>query len=333
MKESDIRPQALLNRYLELSAEDAERCFAGVTRQSISCVGCGGIRLNWEFEKNGFDYSSCADCRSLFQAPRPLIDAFEAFYRDSASSRYWAEVFFPSVAEARREHIFKPRAEKLSELLMNKNFEVASVIDVGAGYGILLDEWRRLHPQTSLLAIEPSAMLAQECRAKGLEVVEEMAENVSGRQDFADLVVCFEVLEHVYDPLAFIQTLSSMVRPGGYVFISTLGVDGFDIQLLWDKSNSIFPPHHINFLSVAGFQRLFERAGLEDISVTTPGLLDVDIVQNAVREAPDVLDNQRFVGKILSDDRLASSFQTFLSENCLSSHTWVLGRKPAQGGI
>ena len=66
-------------------------------------------------------------------------------------------------------------------------------MDVGAGYGIMLDEWRQVHPETSLLAVEPFRSLASECRSKGFEVVEDFAENVK----WADLVVCFEVLEHV----------------------------------------------------------------------------------------------------------------------------------------
>ena len=328
MKEDDIRPEALLNRYLELSAADAERCFSGASRDLIPCVGCGSSNLNSEFEKNGFGYVTCVDCGSLFQAPRPPIETFETFYRDSASARYWADVFFPAVAEARRDLIFKPRAKKLSDLMASKGHAVGRVIDVGAGYGILLDEWRRLHPQTTLLAIEPSEVLARECRAKNLEVVEDIAENVTGYNEYADLVLCFEVLEHVYDPLSFIRTLATLARPGGYVFVSTLGVDGFDIQVLWEKSNSIFPPHHINFLSLAGFEKLFERAGLEDIQIITPGVLDIEIVRNAKKKFPGLLESNRFINKILLNDRLASTFQLFLSENRLSSHTWVLARKP-----
>ena len=70
-----------------------------------------------------------------------------------------------------------------------------------------------------------------------------------------------------------------MTRTGGYLFISTLCIDGFDLQLLWDNSSQISPPHHINFLSIKGFQLLFERAGISDISITTPGELDVEIVK------------------------------------------------------
>lgn len=333
MKESDIRPEALLNRYLELSAEDADRCFSGIERQSIPCVGCGGTQIVPEFEKNGFPYASCATCGSLFQAPRPTRDAFEAFYRDSASGRYWATEFFPAVAEARRERIFRPRAERLSKLCVENGIVVENIVDVGAGYGILLDEWRLIHPHVRLLAIEPSDVLAKECRAKGLDVIEDISENVTGYQDYADLVVCFEVLEHVFSPFEFVKSLVNLARPGGYVFVSTLCVDGFDIQLLWEKSKSIFPPHHINFLSVNGFRHLFKRAGLERIVVTTPGELDVDIVRNATKKDPELLRKHRFLNGILSNSAAESAFQTFLSENRLSSHIWILGKRPKQEGV
>lgn len=329
MRENEIRPEALLRRYLELSAEDADRCFADVPREAISCVACGGEAIEFQFKKNGFAYSSCAVCGTLFQCPRPPIAAFEAFYRDSASSRYWAEVFFPAVAEVRREKIFRPRVERLAALCDSRGIAVDRLIEVGAGYGIFLDEWRRRFPGVQGLAIEPSRSLARECRAKSFDVVEDVVENVRGYDDHAGLVVCFEVLEHVHDPLAFVRVLARLARPGGYVVVSTLGADGFDIQVLWDRSNAVFPPHHINFLSVAGFERLFARSGLVDVEISTPGQLDVDIVRNALRRQPDLLDGSRFLRRLLADEIRAAAFQRFLSENQLSSHTWVIGRKAA----
>ena len=327
MKEHEIRPEALLNRYLELSAEDAKNCFGNETRLEIACVACGGIQTKHQFEKNDFAYVQCIDCGTLFQSPRPPIAAFESFYRQSESSRYWAEVFFPAVAEIRREKIFRPRVERLMGLCEEKDINVKRLIDVGAGFGIFLDEWRKCFPQAQLLAIEPSTSLANECRSKSFEVVEEIVENVVGHDKSADLVICFEVLEHVYDPLSFLKVLKRLARPGGYVFVSTLCIDGFDLQVLWDKSNQIFPPHHINFLSVEGFERLFQRAGLTDVSVTTPGQLDVDIVRNACKYDPELLNEQRFLSNLLADDSSAIALQQFLVEQRMSSHAWVIGRR------
>ena len=327
MKEHEIRPADLLARYLELSAQDAEHCFGDATRANLNCIGCGGSRLEFQFEKHAFAYARCGECGTLFQTPRPELAAFEAFYRESVSSRYWAEVFFPAVAEIRREKMFRPRVERLAALCAGKSLEVQRLIDVGAGYGIFLDEWRARFPQTELVAIEPSASLAQECRAKCLTVVEDIVEHATGNDGWADLVACFEVLEHVHEPLEFVRVLKGLARPGGYVFVSTLCIDGFDLQTLWEQSTQISPPHHINFLSVEGFTRLFERAGLTDVTVTTPGQLDVDIVRNAATADPGVLVGQRFLKSVVENESTARAFQAFLSANQLSSHAWVMGRR------
>jgi SAM-dependent methyltransferase len=332
MREHDIRPQGLLRRYLELSAQDARRYFAGAPRTRIACVACGAAAGTPQFEKNGFAYEQCASCGTLYQNPRPPLEVFETFYRDSASARFWAQEFFPAVAEARREKIFRPRVERLAGLCEQQGIEVGTLVDVGAGTGIFLEEWRRRFPATRLIAIEPGEPLARECRAKGLEVIESFAEDASGCAACGDAVACFEVLEHSHDPLHFVRVLAGFVRPGGCLLVSTLGVDGFDIQLLWERSNSIFPPHHINFLSVAGFERLFARAGLGAVSVITPGALDVDIVRNALHEHPELLAGNRFLARLVSDEPLAQSFQQFLAANRLSSHVWVMARRSAAAG-
>jgi len=328
MKEQDIRPQELMLRYVELSAKDAEHCFNDTPRHQLSCVACGSENMIRQFSKHGFEYSLCSECGTLYQTPRPYVDAFEEFYLDSESSRYWAEVFYPSVAEARREKIFRPRVRRLLAMCDDLGIDISRVVDVGAGYGIFLDEWRTIRPATELLAVEPSASLSDECRRKELKVVESIAENVSGYDDYADLVVCFEVLEHVNDPLEFVSVLRKLARPGGHVFVSTLCIDGFDLQTLWEKSSQIIPPHHINFLSITGFELLFSRAGLNDVMITTPGQLDVDIVKNFSLQHPSLLKECRFLQGLLQDDEKAETFQKYLSQNRLSSHAWIIGKKP-----
>ena len=326
MKVSDIRPQALMQKYVELSAKDAEHCFSDDNRRDLPCIACGSKDVTNEFSKNGFAYALCSECGTLYQTPRPTIEQFEAFYQDSESARYWAEVFFPAVAEARREKIFKPRVEHLAEICEGIGLEVEKLIDVGAGYGVFLDEWRTINPKTELLAVEPSKVLAAECRKKGFNVEESMVENVIDYNDYADLVVCFEVIEHVDNPLEFIAVLKKMVRPGGYLFVSTLCIDGFDLKILWDKSSQISPPHHINFHSIKGFEALFSRAGLHDIQITTPGKLDVDIVKSYLENNDETVEAGRFIQSLLDDGEKSKVFQEFLTENKLSSHAWVFGK-------
>ena len=100
-----------------------------------------------------------------------------------------------------------------------------------------------------------------------------------------------------------------------------LGYEGFDILMLQERSNSIFPPHHLNFLSVNGFEKIISRAGFTDVEIITPGVLDVDIVRNA----PDCPELVR-VAAMRGEDALLE-LQEWVRKNRLSSHVWAFGRK------
>ncbi|MCG8566167.1 MAG: hypothetical protein MI747_13905, partial [Desulfobacterales bacterium] len=155
MKENEIRPQALLDEYLRLSREDAATCFPDTDRNDVPCVACQGTEAVFQFSKHGFGFVQCEGCGSMFQSPRPSMVAFERFYRGSKSSDFWANQFFPTVAEARRDKIFKPRVEKIRTYFTGKNFEIRRLVEVGAGYGIFLEEWRKQNEKSELIAIEP----------------------------------------------------------------------------------------------------------------------------------------------------------------------------------
>ncbi len=330
MKEQEIRPSELVDEYLRLAELDARKCFSDQDRRHQACVACDGHEVRFGFTKVGFDYVTCRTCGTLFLNPRPSKESFDSFYRDSESSRYWAEVFFPAVAEVRREKVFGRRVKQIHELLGPSAQAAHHVVDVGAGYGIFLEEWARKWPDSRLVGVEPSSSLADVCRGKGLEVIEAVAEDAVGHDKSADLVTCFEVLEHVHDPLAFVKSLVRFVRPGGLVVVSTLTVDGFDLQVLWEKSTQISPPHHINFLSKIGLERLFQRAGLVDIEISTPGELDVDIVRNALgrRSVTDM--SHRILHALAPNDASATGLQDHLRRHRLSSHAWILGRSPVE---
>jgi SAM-dependent methyltransferase len=328
LKESDIRPGELFERYLELSAADAVTYFSSSKRKDLPCPACGHKFVQSAFEKFGFDYQLCLTCGTVYQSPRPPWEDFARFYKESPSAQYWARVFFPAVAESRRVHLFRPKVKELARLCRNNHFSPKVFADIGAGYGLLLEEWRRSFPETRLVAVEPNPDLAAQCRSKNLTVVELFAEEADLLQDEIDLVTAFEVIEHLYDPLVFLNSLARLLRAEGRILITGPTIDGFDIQVLWEHSNSISPPHHINLISIRGFEILLTRAGFSNLQISTPGKLDVDIVKNALSHNKNILSGQRFLQTLLTrDDETLGAFQKFLSDHALSSHCWVWASK------
>ena len=80
MKESDIRQIDVLNEYLGLIKKDIELFFKPDDFIHINCPGCGSEDYSLEFNKNGFSYCSCSNCKTVFANPRPSRDKLDSFY-------------------------------------------------------------------------------------------------------------------------------------------------------------------------------------------------------------------------------------------------------------
>lgn len=332
MREADIRPADLLNEYLRLSDADVARFFPDpASFVSRPCPGCGGNAKIPAFTKSVFHLVHCESCATLYVDPAPPLDRLGEFYRDSASQRYWGGVFFPAVAEARRAKIFRPRVERIASLLAELGRVPETVMDVGAGTGIFLEECRTAGWKGPLLAVEPAANLAADCRAKGFTTFEGLSYEAAADPAWtgtADLVTSFEVIEHVPSVRDFVSDLAKLAKPGGMVLMTGLCGTGFDILTLGARSKAVSPPHHLNFLSRKGVEALLPACGLELAAFHTPGQLDLDIVANTLAEAGERAADP-FLRHLLEDSppETKAAFQSFLAAHGLSSHLWIVARK------
>jgi len=102
------------------------------------------------------------------------------------------------------------------------------VVDVGCGGGILADAMSRKGAQVLGidLATKPlkvAQLHAMETSTPSVEYREVAAEVLAQEQPGAfDVVTCMEMLEHVPDPSSVVRACATMVKPGGWVFFSTI---------------------------------------------------------------------------------------------------------------
>ena len=330
MKESDIRPQALFDRYLELSRQDIAVFFADHEQfATVPCPACGEAEVSLAFKKFGFQYVTCDACGSLFNSPRPTQAMIDRYYRESTAVKFWATTFYKETEAERRARLFVPRAELVHELARKYELAGTTFVDIGCGYGVLLEEVARQPGFETVIGIDLSPDLAQVCRDKGFFVIKKKAEEVLPSEVTAGVATSFEVLEHLYNPTVFLKRIRDLLLPAGILLLTTLTCSGFDIQVLWEHSKSVYPPHHINLISVEGMIQLVTRSGFELADLSTPGELDVDIVRNTVTENP-AIDLPRFVRQIIDspDEGVSARFQQFLKANRLSSHIRVVAQCP-----
>ena len=324
MKEEDIRNRKAFNRYLEMVSKDVDNYFCIDNFIKINCPACNGEKFIKAFTKDLFTYVLCNQCGTLFVNPRPPFKVLNHFYSQSSSTKYWVEYFFKPVIEARRDKIFKPRAEQISQKF--PEFKNSRIGDIGAGFGLFLEELRKVWGNAEYVAIEPSVEMAKICREKGFVVIPDMLEDIAGWDEKFDVLTSFELFEHLYNPGNFLKKVNKLLKKDGYFIMTTLNVQGFDIQLLWEKSKSVSPPHHLNFFNPGSIRCLVERNNFQVISIKTPGKLDWDIVEGMVKNENIKLD--RFWQLVIEkDEETKDQFQQWLVKNNLSSHMMVEAKK------
>lgn len=102
------------------------------------------------------------------------------------------------------------------------------VLDVGCGGGILADSMARqgggvLGIDLSSKALRIAQLHAMEAQTPHLQYREVSAEDIAADQPASfDVVTCMEMLEHVPDAASVVKACATLVKPGGWVFFSTI---------------------------------------------------------------------------------------------------------------
>ncbi|HCR96024.1 MULTISPECIES: bifunctional 2-polyprenyl-6-hydroxyphenol methylase/3-demethylubiquinol 3-O-methyltransferase UbiG [Halomonas] len=163
----------------------------------------------------------------------------QATPQDSTADRYQGNVDAAEVAkfEALASRWWDPKSEfkplhEINPLRLNfidarAGLAGKQVLDVGCGGGILSESMA--HRGAKVTGIDlgeaPLGVARLHAEESGVSVdyqnisVEALAAQTPGH---FDVVTCMEMLEHVPDPASVIRACCALVRPGGYVFFSTL---------------------------------------------------------------------------------------------------------------
>jgi len=328
MKEEEIRPVNLMEENEVLHRQDVEELLKEKgSFVEVPCPSCDSRNYRPIFKKEDFSFVVCADCETVFINPRPASETLINFYANSKSIKHWNDKIYPASEAVRRSNVFVPRAKRVIELCQKYGTKDDVIFDVGGGYGTFCEEIKNFNFFKKVVCVEPSRDLAETCRQKGIEVIEKPIEDIG--MSGASVITNFELIEHLFSPKDFILACHKALSKDGLFFLTTPNIKGFDLVTLGASSDNIAGPNHINYFNCDSLGRLLESCGFKVEEVLTPGKLDAEIVRNKILNGKFDVSNQPFLKNILLDnwEDLGLSFQSFLAENKLSSHLWVVARK------
>jgi len=330
MRENDIRPDALRAGQRAAYERDLQRLREDLPQfVEVPCPACAAAERTPIFQKYGFQFQSCRLCRTIYMSPRPTPAVMGRYYGNSENYRYWAEHIFPASEDMRREKIHRPMLEYIVAVCERSQVPRNLLVEIGPGFGTFAALAQQSAAFRRVIAIERTPEMAAACRKRGVEIIEQAVEDVSLEQvGQADVVVSFEVIEHLFEPRSYVERCATLVRTGGLLVLSCPNGLGFDVAMLGANAAAV-DSEHVNLFNPESLAGLLVRSGFDVLEVMTPGRLDAEFVRAAALEGSFDLSGDPFLSRVLIEDweRLGLPFQQFLAAQQLSSHMRIVARR------
>ena len=310
---SSVKPLEKVAQYRQRCLEAARQALAGGGTRRREKSPVTGQALEEAGAVEGFPYSLCRESGSLFLRDLPPKKEWAKLLREVSRFRRSPEAFYLDLAQSRVENVYRPKLEWIQETLRIQGLARPRLVE----------------------GVTPPSDLSQFLRESGsfaevLTVDEmELAHGSASVPPWGEVqaVLLFESLDRVDDPEALLGAVAGRMAKGGLLFVTGLVASGFDLAVLGLRNLYLYPPDRANCFTLEGLRRLLDRFGFEPVEVSTPGVLDVQIIEEHRRLNPE-LELSSFERQLLSADPEArAAFQSFLQEWGLSSFARVVARK------
>lgn len=168
-----------------------------------------------------------------------------------------------SEAAKKPEHWFERRKE-----VLRLKPGGGAVLDLGCASGGFLSTLKG--PSWKLFGIEMSEEAASEARTRcGAEVfVGDILDAPFPSQSF-DVITCFNVLEHVYEPHEVLVKVAQWLKPGGIFYTLIPNIDSAGARIFRTYWYPLELPRHLYHFSPVTLRKVAQSAGLREVSLET----------------------------------------------------------------
>lgn len=294
MEESDIRPAHLSLKQKEAYYLDLLRYRKYLKEFRIrNCPGCGGSKNSMYLEHDKFVFVSCVVCQCIFMNPGPTDLHVADLYENSEIYKFWAEFMYPLSRDSRLATLHNMRVEWLvnaigEHLVPKTNYRI---LEIGAGTGDTMFKLNSLNrSDLQAFAVEWNPEMKGALSENGVQFLGKTIEDIKADEPKFDVIVLFEVIEHLLDPTLLIKSAKKILNENGLIMFTTPNAQSIEVQ--WMKARTMtIDIEHISLLSPTAVTHLAHRNSLTVKKIETNGKLDREIMEKAGFELHLILDS------------------------------------------
>ncbi len=223
----------------------SESCLICGNHPEIVCSSYAGFQAPSEFQ-----ILSCPHCDASYSLPR--VDASNVYnniYRLASSipgySRYWNYMKEIKVAKDPLDYLSKSEeaywgvATAFKQLGIQK--ETAKCLEIGSGLGYLTYALGTAGYNIKGLDLSTVAVANAKANFGDRYVSGDLFEFSKENENQFDVAILTEVIEHVEEPLAFLEAIKTLLKPTGKMILTTPNKSFFPKKIVWASTP---PPIH-----------------------------------------------------------------------------------------
>ncbi len=242
---------------------DASQVPAAKGDSSRPCPACGRASSHtFRFRINDCDILQCRECG----LGRTETSAFDpaAYYTDDYFSGRRSDGYSDYLGA---EPVLRREFARSVDFIRCYR-EGGKLLELGCAYGFFLMEAARYF---DVAGIELAAQAADHGRRAGLNVLQGVADAANlGRIGHVDVIVLFDVIEHLPQPRETLALCCQHLNPGGIIVITTGDFGSTVASLAGARWRLMTPPQHLWFFTQESMRRLSADLGLSVEQVDHP---------------------------------------------------------------
>jgi len=230
----------------------------------MKCFVCGNIeKFTPLFPKfcSAKNYL-CNSCGLVF-IPRGGKPSVREYYKDDGYFKKSPNLGFRKIffSKSLFTKLAEERIAEMKKVLADVDLK-GKILDVGCGYGHILYVLKK-HYGCEVLGIEPSQEAAKAGEeAFGIPIKPVLLEEFNFDSKF-DLVLCSHTLEHVEDPLAFLNHIRNLLKDDGFLYLEVPNIlrptGGFSLE-------KFLYPEHLQTFSAYNLNELLKKCSFSTVS-------------------------------------------------------------------
>lgn len=233
--------------------------------ENVPCALCGSETTETIYKKFDLSIGRCEQCGLIYANPRlPKAEVWLRYNPDY----FWQE-YLPSLGVRERKYnleFFDARHAPMLNLIAGYIQPPGRLLEVGAGAGFFMKAAERAGWDVAGIEIsEAGVQFAQ--TELGLNVKQEAAEDITFEKDSFDVVVMFDVIEHLFDPTRALSSIQRVLRSGGILVIITPNFNSISRLAIGVNWAILSPAEHLYYFSETTLKKLLEQNSFKDIEV------------------------------------------------------------------